>query len=544
MKIYLLSDLFSEEVVGGAEICNDAIVKYLNDKNITVEKVRTSQINPSFLESKKDDNFLIANFFMLSEPSKEYFIKHFYNKYVIIEHDHKYVSTNNPSLFVDMNIDEQFIVNKQFYKNAKAVLAQSKIHADTISKNLLLNNVINLQGNCWTNEQLFVLKNNMFNEKTIEYAIMYSNNKNKGMNRSIEYCISKNINYEFIPLKKYENFIEHLSHVKNLIFFPQWLETFSRVSVEAKILGCKLITNKLIGAASEDFFHNTPKNIIDYIEEQSKKIPEIVYNLFCNNLVEFYERKNIPKVSIITSLYNSEKYLESYLENITKQTIFDSCELLLINVDKSKKEDDLINRYLNKYKNIKYYKLDTDPGIYGVWNYGIKLSSGDYICNSNVDDLRTYDSLEILSKHLTNEKDIDLVYGDCIETSELPNLNNLSLSYKKYEHSINDFSNENMIKCLPGPLPMWKKQLHEKFGYFNEKYNSAGDWEMWLRAVEGGSTFKKINFIAGMYYNNPSGKSTSLENFNKKFLEEKEIFFKYKNLFPDNYKKYFDWFNK
>ena len=38
----------------------------------------------------------------------------------------------------------------------------------------------------------------------------------------------------------------------------------------------------------------------------------------------------MKKVTIITSLYKAEKYLKSFLENIVKQTIFDDCELFLL----------------------------------------------------------------------------------------------------------------------------------------------------------------------------------------------------------------------
>ena len=37
--------------------------------------------------------------------------------------------------------------------------------------------------------------------------------------------------------------------------------------------------------------------------------------------------------------------------------------------------------------NIVYEKLDEDPGIYGVWNKAIEMSSGEYITNANLDNV-------------------------------------------------------------------------------------------------------------------------------------------------------------
>ena len=47
--------------------------------------------------------------------------------------------------------------------------------------------------------------------------------------------------------------------------------------------------------------------------------------------------------------------------------------------------------------------------------------------------------------------------------------------------------------CLPSNNPMWRKTLHDKFGLFDRSFKYSGDWEMWLRAVEGGAQFKKID---------------------------------------------------
>jgi len=75
--------------------------------------------------------------------------------------------------------------------------------------------------------------------------------------------------------------------------------------------------------------------------------------------------------------------------------------------------------------------------------------------------------------------------------------------------------------------------LHDKYGTFDEKYRSAGDWEFWLRCVEGGSQFLKHPEILGVYYFNPIGVSTNPDNNSWKVEEEKEVFMKYKTKFDE-----------
>jgi hypothetical protein len=81
---------------------------------------------------------------------------------------------------------------------------------------------------------------------------------------------------------------------------------------------------------------------------------------------------------------------------------------------------------------------------------------------------------------------------------------------------------------LPHNNPMWRKKIHEKYGYFNQQYASAGDWDFWLRCTFGGSKFKKCKDILGVYYFNPKGISTNVENESWKKEQEKEIFMKYR----------------
>ena len=57
-------------------------------------------------------------------------------------------------------------------------------------------------------------------------------------------------------------------------------------------------------------------------------------------------------------------------------------------------------------------------------------------------------------------------------------------------------------------MPMWRKNLHNKCGFFDETYKSAADWEFWLRCSFAGEKIKDVKEIIGLYYFNPKGLST------------------------------------
>ena len=68
------------------------------------------------------------------------------------------------------------------------------------------------------------------------------------------------------------------------------------------------------------------------------------------NLTSGESKNLIPKISIITSVYNGDEFIESFLEDITEQTIFkDKCELIMVNANSPGNEGEIINKYIEKY---------------------------------------------------------------------------------------------------------------------------------------------------------------------------------------------------
>ena len=253
------------------------------------------------------------------------------------------------------------------------------------------------------------------------------------------------------------------------------------------------------------------------------KIKQMAEAISGEKLVKI-DLEDLPKISIITSVYDGDEYIEQFLEDITRQTIFkDKCELLMINANSPGNEEEIILKYQEKYPdNIVYRKLDEDPGIYGVWNLGVEMSTGEFLTNANLDDRKSPRQLEQLAYQLCATPSVDLVYADMLITDK-PNetFEKNSADGKRYNFPEFSFDNLKMVN-MPHASPLWRKTIHKKHGLFDSKYKSAGDWEMWLRAVSKGAKLKKIPGILGLYYFNPTGISTNPDNYDWKRKEENE----------------------
>jgi len=540
-QIVFVADFFLEQGIGGgAERCNEVLIDDFSKNGYAVTKANCHLLRPDQINS--NDYYIVANFMNLSEECKVALKK---ARYLIIEHDHKYVSTNDPSKFVNMLAPFRYIINKDFFANAEAVCCQSKLHSQTLQKNLLINNIVNLGGNLWSDENLDLLESLIDSPKRRKNAIMYSLNKNKGMFYTQEYCKKNHVDFETIKATEYETFIKELAATERLFFFPQWLESFNRVVIEARILGCKLTTNKLIGATSEPWFRKYEGlPLIGFLREKKKEIFNVYTSIINKEPVTFIPHIPLPTISIITSLYKGGKFIEHFMEEVTNQTIFSQCELLILDANSPDNEYDVIKKYCERYPNIVYQRLADTPSVQQTMNLAIEQAKGEILTLWNVDDSRRIDALEVLAKHLVVDPTVHLVYADCYQTSKInESFKNNSGSGILYEHSRCDFSKENMIKCLPGPMPMWKKELNEACGLFDKALTFAGDWELWLRCVSAGLKFKKVPEVLGLYYFNPAGLSTSEEYQSQRFTEEKMIFHKYCHLFgQETYNKYKGYF--
>lgn len=212
--------------------------------------------------------------------------------------------------------------------------------------------------------------------------------------------------------------------------------------------------------------------------------------------------------SIFCSFYKGEKFIEGYIKDILKQTLFNNIEFIFLDCNSPENEKQYILPLTEKYANIKYYKLEYDPGLYAGWNRAIQLCSSEIIGNWNIDDRKPPTSIESLYNFINADESIDMVYGKnyiSYIANETYEENNKQHIYPCYNHSISQLLRHNSPHCMP----LWRKRIHNKLGFFDEKYKTVSDAAMWLWLSVSGGIIKMIDEPLGLYYWNPNGQSTN-----------------------------------
>ena len=535
-KVVYISDFFASQVLGGGELNDEELLYLLESAGHNIYKYNSSSITEKILEKHKSDFFIVSNFVQLSWEYREWLT---YNAaYVVYEHDHKYLVTRNPSVYQDFKAPARDLRNYFFYKSARKIICQSDFHRNIIHKNLGLKNIVSVGGNLWSEETLKKLSEFSKKEKQPTTAILDSRTPHKNTHKTTLYCKKKGIEYRLVGDKSYLSFLDKLSINQKFVFLPATPETLSRVVCEARMMGMSVATNNLVGATQEPWFKLKGENLIVHMRKKKKQILEV----FIKEISKIKEDKHRPKVSIVTTFHDGEIFLDGFLKNIVGQTIFKQCELIIIDAASTGAEKNLIEEYQSKHSNIVHVRLKEKLKPTPSLNLAIQKSKGKYIHMSLIDDRKHKRSVEYLSDELDKNSTVGLVYGDVFVSTTPNETYKQNNKKKKSEHSSFEFSRENMIKCLPGPMPMWRSELHESLGFFDDlECNYADDWEMWLRMIQQGVKFKKIKHPVGLYL---TGGRSQKENNMEQRQEEARIFFKYADVFGYNYHKYRDYFSQ
>ena len=279
-QFYLIADFFYKDFTGGAELNDFSLMDQFRKSGIEVQEVYCRDVTIEFLSQNQEANFIVANFVALSSEIKQHMIEN--NRYVIYEHDHKYLKKRNPIFYKDFVAPQAELANIDFFKNARATICLTQLALEVFKKNTGLENVDKVGASVWRDEDLdYLVELSNACEKNGLAAIMDSSNPIKKRDQCISFCQKNKISFDLISDRNHRNFLQKLSSYDKLIFMTGHLETCCRIIVEAKMLNCEVITQqRLIGACSEEWFKLNGTELIEEIRKVSKNSVSVFMRYF------------------------------------------------------------------------------------------------------------------------------------------------------------------------------------------------------------------------------------------------------------------------
>ncbi len=192
-----------------------------------------------------------------------------------------------------------------------------------------------------------------------------------------------------------------------------------------------------------------------------------------------------PKVSVLTCVYNEERYIKEMIESVLTQT-FTDFEFIIINDGSTDNTDSIISNYLSD-KRIKYFKQEnTGKNLLGfdkLRKQLVDLSVSNILAIMDGDDIMHPERLEKQYAAFQQNNSVDVVFSEACVLDAYDNVVSRGIPPEYYD----DINNNNVLlkffehNLIAFPTVMIKKSSLLKAGGFQTPF--ASDYYFWLLTV-------------------------------------------------------------
>jgi glycosyltransferase involved in cell wall biosynthesis len=225
-----------------------------------------------------------------------------------------------------------------------------------------------------------------------------------------------------------------------------------------------------------------------------------------------YFKKNTPDkplISVITVVFNGEKYLEETIQSVIGQT-YDNVEYIIIDGGSTDGTLDIIRKYANA---IDYWVSEKDKGIYDAMNKGIQAATGVFIGLVNADDLFYPQVLKNVAIIAQANSQAAYTYGSTDLMDKTGSIYGNSSPLSK------ELSMDRRFREIPYPhLSVFvARHVYKKIGVFDTRFKLRADYDFILRVMQHGFRGEILPSTAGAFRS--GGQSGGIETF----LESRKV---------------------
>jgi glycosyltransferase involved in cell wall biosynthesis len=194
------------------------------------------------------------------------------------------------------------------------------------------------------------------------------------------------------------------------------------------------------------------------------------------------------RISVITPVYNGEKYIEETVLSVLKAIGDLDIEYLVVDDGSKDETAKILQAYSGKIKILK----QANQGEASAVNTGIMNASGDFVLIVSADDpLFTANIFEGVSEFFDTNPNIVVWY---------PNWNMIDQEGGVIRSvNVDEYSEDSLIgrfKCLPGPGAFIRKSAALRIEGRRKKWKFVSDYDFWLRISRIGQLQKRDAILA------------------------------------------------
>lgn len=196
---------------------------------------------------------------------------------------------------------------------------------------------------------------------------------------------------------------------------------------------------------------------------------------------------DLPVVSMLTVVYNSEEFIERTIQSILEQT-YPNIEHIILDGGSNDHTLSIIKKYNDQ---LAYWKSEKDKGIYDAMNKVQELAQGDYLMFLNSGD--EFNDEHVLSNTFQLVKNADVYYGDTLVTDAQGNALRHRRLRPPQQLKWTDFR-YGMLVCHQSIII--KKELSSNY---NINYKIAADIDWAIRSVKKAKNIVNTNITISKF---------------------------------------------
>ena len=214
--------------------------------------------------------------------------------------------------------------------------------------------------------------------------------------------------------------------------------------------------------------------------------------------------KNTLGLTVITSNFNGEKFIEETIKSVLGQTDTDF-EYILYDALSNDNSRNIIEKYRDQINIIRYQK---DNGLYDALSQAINIASGDIIIWINSDDLLDKDAVRNVKRVFNADRSIQWINGKNGYIKK-----NIKFSFIPYIYPNfiikNGYAHHSYWGYIQQESVAFKKSLYlQTKGFRFQNTNRAGDYFLW-RDFSNLTKLETYNIPSG-YVRSWRGQSTNI----------------------------------
>ena len=185
-----------------------------------------------------------------------------------------------------------------------------------------------------------------------------------------------------------------------------------------------------------------------------------------------------PKVSILMTVFNHEKYIKSSIDSILSQT-FKKFEFVIIDNGSTDESRKIIKKI--KDKRIKFFYFEKNIGRTKCLNFGVKKCKGKYIAILDSDDHAKKERIKTQYDFLEKNLDVSLVGSNYNIIDHKGRI----IKKKKIDIDLYEYPNKILFNnVIAHSTVMYRNKIIKKIGGYPNKYIYAQDYAFYLKLIK------------------------------------------------------------